>query len=216
MKQSFRTTHQSQRDDVVSLPSISGIYARRSSKDNNFKGEDMKPEILNKLLISLMVACATLFVGCAIHSGIVYDSVTEYPDGTVRTEQVTVSAPSEPQGASFINSTTNGLRASVSGSQSASELAKVKGEARNKGFLYGGCALLLIIGGIALALPNQLVSNKDALMVLGSGMASIAVVMWVDASSVIMKWVIPALIIVAVIYVGWQYIENNKKSSIPY
>ena len=166
------------------------------------------------LALGTLTALLILGTGCTTTSGISYKSLTEYPDGTVKTEQVTVSAPSEPQGASFIESYTNGLTASVSGSQSASELAKVKGDARNKGMLYGGCALLLLIGGVALALPNQLVSNKDALMVLGAGMASIAVVMWVDASSGIMTYVLPALIIGAVVYIGWMYYGNKQKEGV--
>ena len=163
------------------------------------------------LALGTLTALLILSTGCTTTSGISYKSLTEYPDGTVKTEQVTVSAPSEPQGASFIESYTNGLTASVSGSQSASELAKVKGQQRNKGMLYGGCALLLLLGGVALALPNQLVSNKDAMIVLGAGMASMAVVMWVDASSGVMMYVLPLLIIGATIYIGWLYFNNKKQ-----
>ena len=163
------------------------------------------------LLTVLMAFCATGCMARAKYGSITAKSTLTHPDGTIEVSETTLINPKDPKAGATVTRTDNGFSATISGSQSRADLAKVKGQQRNKGMLYGGCALLLLLGGVALALPNPLVRNKDALIVLGAGGASMAVVMWVDASSAVMMYVLPALIVGAVIYIGWMYYGNRKK-----
>ena len=170
----------------------------------------MKKWILMTVLIAF---CTTGCMARAKYGSITAKSTLTHPDGTIEVSETTLINPKDPKAGATVTRTDNGFSATISGSQSRADLAKVKGQQRNKGMLYGGCALLLLLGGVALALPNQLVSNKDALMVLGAGGASIAVVMWVDAAAGVMKWVIPAVVVFAVVYIGWLYIQNKKQEA---
>ena len=161
-----------------------------------------------KYLISIFII--GLIAGCATVPKVTYKSVMAYADHT-NTVDIAMEAPENAKGFSGIDLPfEGGMKATLSPAQSKAGIAEAKGNARNKWLLYLGCMLVIIIGAVALALPNQFVSNKDALMVMGAGGALIAVVMWVDASASIMAWVIPSLIVGASVYIGWLYWRGKK------
>jgi len=161
-----------------------------------------------KYLISIFII--GFIAGCATVPKITYKNVTVYANHT-NTVDIAMEAPVNAKGFSGIDLPfEGGMRATLSPAQSKAGILKAKGNARNKWLLYLGCMLVIIIGAVALALPNKFVSNKDALMVMGAGGALIAVVTWVDASAGIMAWVIPALIVGASVYIGWLYWRGKK------
>jgi hypothetical protein len=162
---------------------------------------------MKKTLIILL-----LLAGCAQTGMIRSKIVTTYPDGAVTTTETVLRAPQNPRGSSSLISTTNGVTASLSASQSLADLEGVIQDGKNKRLLYAGCAALLLLGGIALALPNMLVSNKDAMLIMACGGAGFAVLRYVEASENYMGYVVPVAIVAGCVYISWQYISKKAKN----
>ncbi|MHC5062162.1 MAG: hypothetical protein ACYTFK_13950, partial [Planctomycetota bacterium] len=146
---------------------------------------------MSKLLLIAFI----FMVGCT-STGLMTMTVEKlYPNGVVERTEIALKPPTAPLGDSYITSDTNGLRMALSGSQSEAGIQRVKGDSRNKGIMYGGCALLLVLGMVAFALPNGIVSNKDGLIISGVGLAGFAALRWIEASSPVMMWVLPIALI---------------------
>ncbi len=154
------------------------------------------------LLISL--------VGCS-HPDIWSKSITTYADGTSRVVKTLIRAPEYAADDSRVSVSTNGVVAWVSASQSATAVEAAKADGMSKKIVYGGLALLMILGAIALALPNSVVSNKDALIIIGCGIIGFAVFRFVESAAPAMGIVIPILVLAGGGYLFWQWhLSNNQ------
>jgi hypothetical protein len=153
---------------------------------------------MKRLLIVLFLA------GCASSGTIKVKNERIYPSGVVERTEIALKPPTSPLGESYVTLDTNGFRMAVSGSQDVATISKAKGDSRNKGIMYGGCALLLVLGAVALALPNGMVSNKDGLIISGVGLAGFAALRWVEAASPVMMWALPVAVIAGAGWLLWK------------
>lgn len=143
----------------------------------------------------LLLICILATMGCVAPS-ITYE---QYEDG-YRTSKVVVRTPKYPLGDSYIALDGQALTANVSASQDAKGIIGATGKAKSLLFLYGICGLIVILGVVAFAMPNGIVSNKDALIICGIGGISFAVVRWVEAAAPVMMWVVPLIAVGAGLY----------------
>jgi hypothetical protein len=164
----------------------------------------MKKYILSAVVVLVLAAC--------IQPRARHTQKTEYPDGTVETCTTDVYPPRSSKQGSTITIDEEAITVAISGAQSKADLEWVKGINRNKMFLYIGCAVLLLVGAVGLMLPDWLVSNKDAFITIGIAVACIPVIIWADAASKAMVFVLPGLIIAVCVYLAWRYQRKKKQA----
>ena len=161
---------------------------------------------------------ALLFLsGChfVAPSQITYTRTTPPTNGTVVVEQVVVRQPDAPKQGAALSIAPASIEASTGAAQSEAKRidASSRGKARRVLFVF--CGLVLLLGAIALALPNYLVSNKDALLVILAGLVSMALVVWADAAATVMRWVLPVVVVLAAGYLAWIYQRNRAVHGSP-
>jgi hypothetical protein len=166
-------------------------------------------------LKKLVFISILLLAGCLSdeRGSVISHSVTMYPDGVVKTTDIEMKSPSSPSGPSLITDTTDGVSITVSAQQSKAKLAKAEGSVKNKKYLYIACGIFLLLGGIAIAMPDYIIGSIDSFLVMGSAMASTALVFYVDASVKIMGYLIPVLIVVGVSFIYMKHTKAKNKGS---
>lgn len=146
-----------------------------------------------------------LLAGCASP----HLTVDEYENGT-RTRRIALRSVEYPLDASYITLENGTLTAKLGASQDAKGIIGSTSQGKSLRLMYGVCGLIVLLGVVAFALPNQIVSNKDALIICGIGGAGFAVVRWVDASASVMMWILPVLVVGVALYLGWTWIKARK------
>jgi hypothetical protein len=135
-------------------------------------------------------------MGCLVSPSITYE---EYKDG-FKTSKIVLRTPKYPLGDSYITLDGSAVTANVSASQDAKGIIGQEGKNKSLIFLYGICGIIVILGVVAFAMPNNIVSNKDGLIICGIGGVSFAVVRWVEAAAPVMMWVLPIAAVCGAIY----------------
>ena len=146
-----------------------------------------------------------LLAGCA------YPNLTveEYQDGS-KTRRIVLRTVEYPLDGSQVTLEGNELTARIGASQDAKGIIGSKAQGRNMRLMYIVCGIICLLGIVAFALPNQIISNKDALIICGVGGVGFAVVRWVDASAPVMMWALPAVVVVVALYLGWTWLKGRS------
>jgi hypothetical protein len=161
----------------------------------------------HKLLLIVSIA---LLSGCAMLQGTIKNkTVTEYPDGRVVKSKTTAKLPTYPAGYSIYTNAA-GEYLELPSSQNEATIERVRQDGRNSRLLYFGAMLLVVIGGLAFALPNDLVDNRDASIILICGLLSFGAIRYIQAAEPIMKYVVPIAIIGGGGWVGYTYFKRKK------
>jgi len=124
--------------------------------------------------------------------------------------RTTLRTAEYPLGDSYIRLEGETITANVSASQDAKTIIGSKADAQSMKIMYGICGLIVLLGVVAFALPNQMVSNKDALIICGIGAGGFMVVRWVSAAAPVMAWVLPAIVVGAVLYLLYLGVLRKK------
>jgi len=161
---------------------------------------------MKRLLYALPILA---LVGCMATGVIKNETTTTKPDGTVTTSVTKAVLPKYPDGEATYTSPT-GETITLPKSQDQAKIEGTKGDAKNVRLLYIGAGILLIIGGIGLALPNYWVSNKDAAMVIAAALISFGALRFVESSEKIMGYVIPVAIVCGIGFIGFNYYKNRQ------
>jgi hypothetical protein len=156
----------------------------------------------------ILLICILATMGCFISPSITYE---QYEDG-YKTSKIVLRTPKYPLGDSYIALDGQAVTANVSASQDAKIIIGAEGKAKSLLFLYGICGIIVILGVVAFAMPNQIVSNKDALIICGIGGVSFAVVRWVEAAAPVMMWVVPIAAVCAGLYFVVIWLRKDKAS----
>jgi hypothetical protein len=133
------------------------------------------------------------------------EKTTVHSDGTRVEERTTVRTPKYAKEGTYLNTSTNGTDVFLGASQPAKDIEGAIGDAASKKLVYGGLALIMILGAVALALPNTMVSNKDALIIMGCGVIGFAIFRYVEASAKYMGILIPLFALAGGAYLFWRW-----------
>ena len=169
---------------------------------------------MKNLLAILLIATLT---GCfSGTSGIDYIRTTTLTNGVVVVEEIAVMQPSDPLEGAYLETSGIALYAATGGAQDVSKKQKVIEEGKSKRAAYMWCGIVIIMGGLLLmlgALPminlTNGKSNKIGLIMIGSGVAGIALIKYVDASASFMGWILPLAIVGSVGYIIWNHYKNK-------
>lgn len=141
-----------------------------------------------------------------------YEKREYFESGQVKSETVAeLHADTQSADPSELALGTNGaFRATMSGAQPIAEIKDAEGRAAGKTILYACIGILAIISGVALFLPDRLVTNSDALLGIACAGGLYAIVTWADASSKIMSIAGPVVVIAFLGYIFWRKYIRNK------
>lgn len=161
-------------------------------------------------LHTLWLSCL-LLIGCA--SVMKNETTTTYPDGRTVTSKTFVRPPANPLGGSTMVLSNGFVNAGVSGSQDKANINRANWVGRNNMLLYGGCALLILLGGLVMAFGSKLgitpkEANRDGIVCISLGFCGFAALRWVESSEKVMAYVLPALIIGAVVFFAYRKLSK--------
>jgi hypothetical protein len=95
-------------------------------------------------------------------------------------------------------------------SQSQAGIDRVNQDGKNTRILYYGSGILLLIGGLAFALPNHLISNLDASIIFLLGIIAFGSIRYIQASEKVMGVVLPIAIVTGGSYIGYTYVKKKR------
>jgi hypothetical protein len=154
--------------------------------------------------VSLLLSCFSQQGECTI------ERKTTHLDGSVEESQVSFILPANPSGGSSLLFTTNcEFKAEFPATQSVSAKEKEKQQGKTDRLattMQWACVgLLLLTGLVAGFLPNFLVSNKTAMMIMAvAGLFAVLIIHAPDTAPV-MKWVLPAGVVGAIVFVAAEW-----------
>ena len=158
------------------------------------------------LMLFTLAGCATNRQG-----GIKNKTTILKPHGTEITSVTEAVQPTNPADKLIYTNFYTGEYVGVPESQSAAQMEDAKQDGKNKRLLYAGAALILVIGAVAFALPNQLVSNYDAIIICVIALVAFGSLRYVEASEQVMGYVLPVAIVAGVGWVAYRYVDSKKK-----
>lgn len=157
------------------------------------------------LIYALLAVIITAFTGCLNPADISSTKTTTFADGTHVEQKTKVRTPKYSKEGTYLVTTAEATDVFLGASQKVKDIEGAVGDAASKKIVYASLGLIMLLGAVALAMPNAMVSNKDALMIIGCGVIGFAIFRYVEASAKNMGFIIPLIAISSVAYLFWKW-----------
>jgi hypothetical protein len=160
---------------------------------------------MRQILYTYVFVIALCLAGC-MSPDIVYE---KYENGS-RTARIAVRTADYPAGDSYIVLEGERIVANVSASQDAKGIIGAKGSSKGMVLAYIACGIIAILGICAFAMPNNIISNRDGLIITGVGLAGFAGLRWVEASVPVMMWLLPVVAVCGGLYLVVVWLSKKR------